>query len=94
MRTFLLLNRDYTPYWKWLAHEFRKLEEAQTVGPLLEELLSENNSEKQVELVLKLSGYIYQRIKDGGIIAGEENKHLLPLLSAHLELLATGKSSL
>jgi hypothetical protein len=93
MRTFLLINGDYTPYWKWLAHEFRKLEEAQTVGPLLEELLSENSSEKQVEIVLKLSGYIYQRIKDGGIITGEENKHLLPLLSAHLELLAMGKSS-
>jgi hypothetical protein len=24
MRLGLLLERDYTPYWKWLAHEFRK----------------------------------------------------------------------
>ncbi|HKI54195.1 MAG TPA: DUF4037 domain-containing protein [Anaerolineales bacterium] len=93
MRTYLLLNRDYTPYWKWLAHEFRKLEEAQTVAPMLEELVSANNTEKQVEIVLKLSGDIYQEIKNGGIITGENNEHLLPLLSAHLELLAKGKSS-
>jgi hypothetical protein len=88
MRTFLLLNHDYTPYWKWLAHEFRKLEEAQVVTPMLEELVSANSMEKQAEIVIKLSGDIYQRIKNDGIITGEKNNHLLPLLSAHLELLA------
>jgi hypothetical protein len=84
----LLLDQDYTPYWKWLAHEFRKLEEAQVVAPMLEELASANSTEKQVEIVLKVSGDIYQRIKNDGIITGEGNKDLLPLFSAHLELLA------
>jgi len=87
MRTFLLLNHDYTPYWKWLAHEFRKLEEAQTVVPMLEELASANSTEKQVEIVLKVSEDIYQRIKKNGIITGEGNKDILPLFNAYLELL-------
>jgi hypothetical protein len=90
MRTLLLFNHDYTPYWKWLAHEFRRLEEAQTYAPMLEELVSANSIERQVEIVLKISGDIYQMLINDGIINGENNQHLLPLLSAHLELLAKG----
>lgn len=93
MRTFLLLNRDYTPYWKWLAHEFRKLEEAQTYVPILEELVSVSITERQVEIVLKICGEIHQMMKASGIITGEkDNEHLLPLFNAHLELLARGKN--
>jgi hypothetical protein len=92
MRTLLLLNRDYTPYWKWLAHEFRKLEAAQTYAPMLEELVSVNSTEKQVEIVLQICGDIYQRIKNDSIIIGANDNGLLPLLNAHLELLAKGKS--
>ena len=92
MRTLLLLNRDYTPYWKWLAHEFRKLEDAQIYAPLLEELTSVIATEKQVDLVLKISDQIYQTMQDKAIITGEStSEHLLPLLNAHLELLAKGK---
>jgi hypothetical protein len=93
MRTVLLLNRDYTPYWKWLAHEFRKLEEAQTYVPLLEDLASVSATERQVEIVLKICAEIHRTMKNSGIITEEGDKHPLPLLHAHLELLAKGKSS-
>ena len=87
MRTFLLLNRDYTPYWKWLAHEFRKLEESKPMAVMLEELVSTNTTKREVELVLKISEHIYQRMINEGIIADKnEYKQLLPLLNAHLQL--------
>ena len=93
MRTLLLLNRDYTPYWKWLAHEFRKLEAAKTYAPLLEELVLVNTSERQVEIVLKICGEIHKTMKNSGIITAEGDNHPLPLLHAHFELLAKGKSN-
>ena len=91
MRTVLLLNRDYTPYWKWLAHEFRKSTEAQMYVPLLEELVSASVTERQVEIVLKICSELHQTMKNSGMITKEGDKHPLPLLHAHLELLAAGK---
>ncbi len=92
MRTLLLLNRDYAPYWKWLAHEFRKLNEAQHFAPLLERLVSDPNPETQSRIVLDVCDGIYQRLRSAGIITGQnDNQHLLPLLNAHLELLATAQ---
>ena len=94
MRTLLLLSRDYTPYWKLLAHEFRKLDEAQFYAPLLEELVNANSIERQIEIVLKVCGELHQAMLRNGIITGEnDNQHLLPLLNAHLELLSNGASS-
>lgn len=91
MGTLLLLNQDYIPYWKWLAHEFRKLEAAQTYAPLLEELVSVSTTERQVEMVLKICREIHQTLKTRGIITDESDKHLLPLLHAYSVLLAKGK---
>lgn len=92
MNTLLLLQRDYTPYWKWIAHEFRKVDEAQRYVPLLEELTSASTTERQVELVRKISGEIHQTMTARGIITEESGKHALPLLHAHIELLAKGKN--
>ena len=51
MRIVLLMNRDFTPYWKWLAFEFRKRSQAQPYLPMLEELVSIRLIERQVEIV-------------------------------------------
>ena len=91
MQTLLLLNRDYTPYWKWLAHEFRKLEEARIYGPKLEELVSMGRTDKQVEIVLKICSDLHRALLRNSIITGDnDNQYLLPLLNAHLELLSKG----
>jgi hypothetical protein len=94
MRTLLLLNHDFSPYWKWLSHEFRKLEEASKYVPLLEEILSDCSIEIQVELVLKISDQIHQKMLNSGIITGEnDNEYLLPLFNAHNELQAKANNT-
>ena len=51
MRIVLLMSRDFTPYWKWLAFEFRKRPEAQPYLHMLDELVSIRLIERQVEIV-------------------------------------------
>jgi len=92
MRMMLLLNKDYTPYWKWLAHEFRKLECAEQYAPLLERLLAPRDTDEQVELVKQLCGDIHERILSLGIVTGKGTspfaKYLLPLVNDHDEFTA------
>jgi hypothetical protein len=89
MRLLLLLSGDYTPYWKWLSHEFRKTDDAIMVAPLLEALARSHAISEQVELVGRISAYVRQKLLAGGVITGEWDKpYLLPLLNAHFELKA------
>lgn len=92
MRIMLLLNKDYTPYWKWLAHEFRKLECAEHYAPLLERLLASSDTKEQVELVKQICHDIHERIFSLGIVTGKGTspvaKYLLPLLNDHDEFTA------
>jgi hypothetical protein len=93
MRSLLLLNHDYTPYWKWLSHEFRKLVEAPQYLPALESLISNSTIEQKVENVLMISDQIYQKMITDRFITGENNHpYLLPLLNAHNELLERSKT--
>ena len=88
----LLLNKDYTPYWKWLAHEFRKLESAKQYAPLLERLLASGDTEEQVELVKRICGDIHEQILSLGIATGKGTspfaRYLLPLFNDHDEFMA------
>lgn len=87
MRLWLLRNHDFTPYWKWLAHEFRKAEGAETYIPLLETLVSDQRTEIQIERVLTISGLLHQQLHADGILSGQgDSPYLLPLLNAHIEL--------
>lgn len=90
MRIQFLLTKDFTPYWKWLAYEFRKLDCAQHYIPLLESLLGSDDVAKQVELVKHICHDIHQQILSMGIISGEgvreSAKYLLPLLNDHDEI--------
>jgi hypothetical protein len=79
--------------WKWLAHEFRKQAAAKPFVPLLEELVAESAAERQVELVLKISGELHKEMKSRGIITEEGDNHPFPLFHAYSELLASGKSN-
>jgi len=87
MRIVLLLSRDFTPYWKWLAFEFRKRPEAQPYVPMLEELLSIRLIERQVEIVQNVCALVHRQLVDGGWVTGEGgNPYLLPLLNDKMEL--------
>lgn len=91
MRMMLLLYRNYTPYWKWLAHEFRKLDQSSHYAPLLETLLKSTDRIQQVNLVEQISADIYQELLSAEAISGqsphEYSRYLLPLLNAQFELL-------
>lgn len=94
MRLLLLLNRDYTPYWKWLAHEFRKLEEAPHYALSLENLIAASIIEEKVEIVLSICDQINHKMMSSGLITRENDiEDLLPLLNAHNELLAKGMNA-
>jgi hypothetical protein len=87
MRIVLLMCRDFTPYWKWLAFEFRKRSEAQPYLRMLEELVSIHLIERQVEIVQSVCTLVHRQLLDGGWVTGKGgNPYLLPLLNDKLEL--------
>ncbi len=87
MRITLLMGRDFTPYWKWLAFEFRKRPEAAVHVHMLEELVSTRLIERQVEIVQRICSVVHQQLLDGGWVTGKGgNPYLLPLLNDRLEL--------
>jgi len=87
MRIVLLMSRDFTPYWKWLSFEFRKQSEAQQHVKMLEELVSIQNIERQVEIVQSVCALVHRQLLHGGWVTGEGgNPYLLPLLNDNLEL--------
>ncbi len=87
MRIVLLMSGDFTPYWKWLAFEFRKRSEAEAYTSLLDELVSTNTIERQVGLVQRVSALVHSQLVEGGWVSGKNgNPYLLPLLNDKLEL--------
>lgn len=88
MRIMLLLERDYTPYWKWLTHEFRRLERASQYVPLLESLLSSADVAEQSDLVAQICHDVHQDLLSLGVISGRGVHETLPLFNADQELMA------
>jgi hypothetical protein len=90
MRLWLLLAADYTPYWKWLAHEFRKLPDAALVEPLLMRLAAAPDVEEQSGLVKDICRIAHERLLTGGWVTGKgvspHAQYLSPLLNDYEEL--------
>ncbi|HET6251445.1 MAG TPA: DUF4037 domain-containing protein [Tepidisphaeraceae bacterium] len=87
MRIVLLMSRDFTPYWKWLAFEFRKRPEAQAYVKMLDDLVSVRLIQRQVEIVQSVCALIHRQLLEGGWVTGKGgNPYLLPLLNDKLEL--------
>ncbi|HRW08744.1 MAG TPA: DUF4037 domain-containing protein [Caldilineaceae bacterium] len=90
MRITLLLQKDFTPYWKWLTYAFRKCDRASHYAPLLESLLGSAEPAQQATLVKHISHDIHQELVSMGIITQDEKwtKHYLLLVNAQSELMA------
>jgi len=87
MRIVLLMSCDFTPYWKWLAYEFRKRPQAQPYVALLEELVSTRVIARQVEIVQTVCALVHRQLVDERWVTGEGgNPYLLPLLNDKIEL--------
>jgi hypothetical protein len=71
MRLGLLLEQDYTPYWKWLAHEFRK----QSVANQLDSPLRQVCEPQPPEELARRVGEVCQRahaLLDATELAGSD----------------------
>ncbi len=88
MRIMLLLERDYTPYWKWLTHEFRRCERASHYVPLLDSLLRSTDVAEQSDLVAQICRDIHKELLSRGVISGQGPHPALPLFNADQELIA------
>jgi hypothetical protein len=65
MTLVMLLNNDYTPYFKWLHIEFLKQSGVEELDKDLRSLL-ETNIEMQLSTVRKIEKFIYSRLEENG----------------------------
>lgn len=90
IRLLLLLNKDYTPYRKWLAYAFRQLRDAESYTSSLEALHITTDISQKVELVQRISHDLHQKMVEMGVVSGngvsEYAKCLLPLFNDYEEL--------
>ena len=87
MRTVLLANGDYTPYWKWLPFVFRQEPEAPAYLPLLEQLVRSSDIDEQIDLVNEISGKVHRKLVSAcNLTSKDKNPYLLPLLNDYNEL--------
>lgn len=86
MKICMLLNEDYTPYWKWLAAEFRKLPNVVDLENWLSELSTCSDLNRQVELVEMICKDLYARLVQKGLVGANPKGHPHPLLCARKAL--------
>ncbi len=91
MKVCMLLEEDFTPYWKWLAAEFRKLPNVADLEARLSELSVCHELDRQAALVDVICKDIHARLVARGLVIANPTDHPHPLLCASGEL--AGKAS-
>lgn len=87
MRLLFLIEGDYTPYWKWLAFEFRKRPVAVDYAPLLMRLVQSGDRTEQAGMVRQICTQLHTRLLREKLVTGAKaNQWLLPLLNDANEL--------
>ncbi len=86
MTVYLLLSKDYAPYWKWLSAEFRKLPDTGEVVEALEELTTSKSRRKQGVLVDFICDDLHSRLLKSKLITGKRSGHPHSLYDASNEL--------
>lgn len=79
MRLCMLLDDDYSPYWKWLAFEFRKHSVAQFLDPLLKTLTISTDISQQVDVVNEICGFLHTLLQTHQLAASDMSFHPHPL---------------
>lgn len=79
MRLCMLLDDDYTPYWKWLAFEFRKHSAAQFLDPLLTTLTISTDISHQVDLINEICAFVHTLLQTHTLAASDLSFHPHPL---------------
>lgn len=73
MRLCFLCHHDFSPYWMWLPHEFKKLDESTDLEPMLTELIKMNDLQKQRDHVLHICDYMRMLLFKKGFLKNETN---------------------
>lgn len=75
MRLCMLLDDDYTVYWKWLAFEFRKHSAAQFLDPWLKTLMTSTDLSQQVDLVNEICDFVHKLLQTHQLAATDISFH-------------------
>lgn len=68
MRICLLLDNDYSPYWKWLRFAFDQLRAARELAPMLESLAGESSLEEQGRIILQICEALTPMLASQGVV--------------------------
>ena len=68
MKLCFYLNEDYAPHWQWLHHEFRKLPESETLGPVLDQFIRGRTAKECSVYIEPMLDILTQRLADEGLI--------------------------
>lgn len=79
MRLCMLFDDDYTPYWKWLAFEFRKHSAAQSLDPMLRRLATSTDIAQQVGLINEICDFIHKLLQTHQLASTDLSVHPHPL---------------
>lgn len=75
MRLVLLLQRDYTPYWKWLAHEFRKRPAAAPLDAALRQICEPQPRVEQARRVAEVCQVVHDMLDAAGLASQDRSGH-------------------
>jgi len=86
MKLCMLLNGDFSPYWKWLPAEFRKQPNVADLASWLTDLATTHSRKHQADLVGRICEDLYARLVREGLVSEEPTGHPHPLYCANAEL--------
>jgi len=86
LRLCLLLEGDYTPYWKWLAFAFSKCRSASSLGQPLRRLSESGDMKERGKLVREVCAAIHEMLKAAGLASQDLRAHPHPLFCDHAAL--------
>jgi hypothetical protein len=86
LRLGLLLEGDYTPYWKWLAFEFRKRPSAVKLDPLVRQLSESSSLSDRAALVQEVCVLLHGTLEEAGLASHDLSGHPHPLFCDQVAL--------
>jgi hypothetical protein len=79
LRLCLLLEGDYTPYWKWLAFAFRATRSAARLELPLRQLAEASSWQEQGNLVQQVCAVVHKLLEEAELAGQDQSLHPHPL---------------
>jgi hypothetical protein len=88
MRLGMLLEHDYSPYWKWLAHEFRKQPIAMRLDEPLRQACESQTLDEQARRVEEVCHIVHGLLEEANLASSDLTSHPHSLFRDHTALRA------